>query len=96
MSPQPEFKDGDLVSVRRDSLAHQKDEPLIGRVVGEHHAGGLGPNGPRFYIVLLETKIKDYDWSALILPGVVLDRVSVLDDIARDAPPCCPWCRERP
>lgn len=82
------FKDGDRVTTRTGpGLGNQA---ITGTVLGEHNLSST-PDGPRFYIVLLDEKLDGFPWSALVLHGSMLDKLNVLDDVVQGTRPC-PLC----
>lgn len=83
-----EFQNGDLVTTRTGPGLG--DVAITGRVVGLHNPSGALSTD--FYIILLEKKVEGFPWSTMILPGVMLDKLTVLDEMACDKIRRCHWC----
>lgn len=83
-----QFENGDRVTTRTGPGLG--DQAITGRVIGEHDMSS-GPNGPKFYIVLLDEKLEGFPWSAIVLHGSMLDRLNVLDEVVKGTKPC-PLC----
>lgn len=86
------FQNGDMVTTRTGPGLG--DQPVVGRVVGFHNPSGANNPAHEFYMILLQTPLEGYPWSAIMLSGTMLDKLTVLDEMARDEQRECPWCGE--
>lgn len=77
------FKDQDLVEFDGGVGAQ-----LVGRVVGFVNPANADSYEYGLYIVVLETKLEEFPWSALCLPFHSLKKLNTLDELARADDPC--------
>lgn len=85
-----DFQNGDLVTTRTGPALG--DDAVTGRVIGYHDPSG-GAYFPGFYIILLTKPIEGFPWSSLILPGSMLDKLTVLDEMVMAQDFLCPNCK---
>ena len=79
-----QFNDGDLVQTR--------DGSVEGRIIGHYNPTPSISHNHDFYIILLSKPVENYPWSSILLSGVMLERLTVLDEIVKDD---CAWCSAR-